>query len=80
MVQVFPCGKVNSYDFSRPAEEAAFNFASVEAVLATVARSNFLNFRHILYKPNLPLAMTILFRVFQILPEFNKGKIKCTAK
>ena len=60
MVEVSPCRTINSYDYSRPAEEATYNFASVEAAIATVARSNFLNFRHILYKPNSLLAMIIL--------------------
>ncbi len=80
MVEVSPCRKVNSYGSPRPAEEAAYNFASVETAIATDARSNFLNIRQILYKPNLPLATTILFRVSHKLPMFTKREIKCTAK
>ncbi len=63
MVEFSPCRKINSYDFSRPVEATIYNFASVSTKIATDARSNFLNIRQILYKPNLPLATTILFRV-----------------
>ena len=80
MVEVFPCRKVNSYNPSRPVEGAIYNFASVATNSATDARSNFRNIRQILYKPNLPLATTILFRVSHKLPMLTKREIKCTAK